>query len=142
GSYGGYLTLRAITVEPDRFAAAVEGYGMADLAVDYQASADRFATWYETEMGNPQTDAALFHDRSPIHFLDRVRAPLLVLQGAKDTNVPRSESDALVAELRRLGKPVEYVVYPDEGHAFSLRKNRIDSITRTVEFFTRHLAAH
>jgi dipeptidyl aminopeptidase/acylaminoacyl peptidase len=90
-------------------------------------------------MGSPSQYEALYRDRSPIHTLDRVRAPLLVLQGENDTNVPRAESDTVVHALRARGRPVEYVVYPDEGHGFTHRANRIDSMNRTVAFFIRHL---
>jgi dipeptidyl aminopeptidase/acylaminoacyl peptidase len=135
GSYGGYMTLRAITKEPSMWRAAVERYGMADLEEDYRLSDARFRDWYETEMGDPQHDGELFRDRSPVHALDRVVAPLLVLQGANDTNVPRAESDGLVAALRARGGRVDYVVYPDEGHEFTKRESRIDADRRTVDFF-------
>ena len=139
GSYGGYLTLRAITHAPDAFRAAVDMYGMPDLEEDYRLTASRFATWYQTEMGDPAKDKALFYERSPIHFLDRVKVPLLVLQGANDTNVPRAEADAMVEALKRRGADVEYVVYPNEGHGFTHRENRTDAMTRTVDFFRRTL---
>jgi dipeptidyl aminopeptidase/acylaminoacyl peptidase len=139
GSFGGYLTLRALTAVPDVFQAAVEMFGMPDLAEDYRLTRDRFGSWYATEMGDPVHDAALFRERSPIHSLDRVRAPLLVLQGEDDTNVPRAESDRLVDALRRRGQPVEYVVYPGEGHGFTHRESNVDALTRTVAFFTRYL---
>jgi dipeptidyl aminopeptidase/acylaminoacyl peptidase len=140
-SYGGYMTLRAITAAPEVFAAAVELYGMPDLVEDYRLTEDRFGSWYETEMGTPATHADLFRERSPIHSLDRVRAPLLVLQGANDTNVPKAESDLVVEALRRAGRPVEYVVYENEGHGFTRRETRLDAMARTVEFFVRHLGA-
>ncbi|BDG03361.1 S9 family peptidase [Anaeromyxobacter oryzae] len=139
GSYGGYLTLRAITAAPDRFAAAVDLFGMPDLAVDYELTKDRFGLWYETEMGTPATEPDLFRARSPIHALDRVRAPLLVLQGANDTNVPRAESEEVVEKLRRRGAAVEYVLYPGEGHGFTHRANVLDAHRRTVAFFVRYL---
>jgi dipeptidyl aminopeptidase/acylaminoacyl peptidase len=75
-----------------------------------------------------------------VHALDRVRAPLLVLQGANDTNVPRAESDLVVNALRARGHPVEYVVYEGEGHGFMRRENRVDALERTVAFFVRWLA--
>jgi dienelactone hydrolase len=92
-------------------------------------------------MGTPATHGALFRDRSPIHSLDRMRAPLLVLQGKNDTNVPKAESDLVVERLRARRHPVEYVVYPDEGHGFVRRENRLDAARRTVRFFVRHLGA-
>lgn len=139
GSYGGYLTLRAITAVPAFFRAAVDMYGMPDLALDYQITEDRFGSWYATEMGDPVHDAALFRDRSPIHALDRVKAPLLVLQGENDTNVPRSESDLVVKALRDRSQPVEYTVYPNEGHGFTHRETRVDAMSRAAAFFVRYL---
>ena len=141
GSYGGYMTLRAITATPHEWQAAVDMFGMPDLAEDYRLTADRFGTWYATEMGDPVRDAALYRDRSPIHALDRVRTPLLVLQGENDSNVPRAESDAVVAALRGRSRDVAYTVYPDEGHGFTHRAHRIDAIDRTVAFFREHLSA-
>jgi dipeptidyl aminopeptidase/acylaminoacyl peptidase len=139
GSYGGYMTLMALCREPDVFAAGVESYGMPDLVMDYLIARSRFADWYETEMGNPKRDAALFRERSPLPYLDDIKAPLLVFQGANDNNVPKAESDMLVAVLRELRKPHEYVVYDDEGHGFVRRKNVLDSSRRTAEFFVKHL---
>lgn len=138
-SYGGYMTLRAVTAAPDVWSAAVDMYGMPDLLEDYRMTEDRFGTWYLTEMGDPAQHEDLYRDRSPIHALDRVRAPLLVFQGENDTNVPRAQSDAAVAALRERGLAVEYVVYPDEGHGFTRRENRLDCMARTVEFLLRHL---
>jgi dipeptidyl aminopeptidase/acylaminoacyl peptidase len=140
GSYGGYLTLRAITSAPGRFRAAIDMYGMPDLVVDYELTRERFGAWYETEMGTPRTHPELFRARSPIHSLHKVRSPLLVLQGANDTNVPKAESDLVVERLRALGHDVEYVVYPDEGHGFTRRENRLDALVRSVDFFLRHLS--
>jgi dipeptidyl aminopeptidase/acylaminoacyl peptidase len=139
GSYGGYMTLMALARTPDVFAAGAEFYGMPDLVMDYLLSKSRFGDWYETEMGNPKRDAALFRERSPLPYLDDIKAPLLIFQGANDSNVPRAESDLLVAVLRELKKPHEYVVYDDEGHGFTRRKNVLDSSRRTAEFFVKHL---
>jgi dipeptidyl aminopeptidase/acylaminoacyl peptidase len=140
-SFGGYLVLRAATHTPERWAAAVDLYGMPDLVQDYELTKDRFGPWYETEMGTPERSPELFRDRSPLHALDRMRAPLLVLQGENDTNVPRAESDLVVEALRRRGHPVEYVVYPNDGHGFTKRETRVDAMSRTVAFLARHLAA-
>ncbi len=140
GSYGGYMTLTALTKSADVWSAGVEAYGMPDLVQDYELSKDRFADWYETEMGNPKANAALFRDRSSIHFLDRVTAPLLIFQGANDTNVPEAESRLVYDALKKRGMPAELVVYPDEGHGFTKRKNRVDYYKKTVEFFIRHLS--
>lgn len=142
GSYGGYMTLMALSRAPKVWKAGVEMYGMPDLVMDYLLSKSRFADWYETEMGNPKTHAALYRERSPLPYLDDIRAPLLVFQGAKDSNVPKAESDLLVAVLRELGKRHEYIVYADEGHGFYRRKNLLDYYRRTTAFFVKHLRRH
>jgi dipeptidyl aminopeptidase/acylaminoacyl peptidase len=139
GSYGGYMTLMALAKTPDVFAAGAEFYGMPDLVMDYLLTKSRFGDWYETEMGNPKRDAALFRERSPLPYLDDIKAPLLVFQGANDSNVPKAESDLLVAVLKELKKPHEYIVYDDEGHGFTRRKNVLDSSKRTAAFFVKHL---
>ena len=141
GSYGGYMTLIALAKDPDFYRAGADSYGMFDLVEDYNLTKDRFGLWYETEMGTPETHAALFADRSAIHFLDQIKAPLIVFQGANDTNVPKDESDKMVEALKKMGRKVEYVVYPDEGHGFTRRANRIDNMQRTVAFFREHLSA-
>ena len=141
GSYGGYMTLIALAKDPDFYRAGADSYGMFDLVEDYNLTKDRFGLWYETEMGTPETHAALFADRSAIRFLDRIKAPLIVFQGANDTNVPQHESDKMVETLKKMGRKVEYVIYPDEGHGFTRRPNRIDNMQRTVAFFREHLSA-
>lgn len=141
GSYGGYMTLLALAKSQGEWAAGVEAYGMPDLVQDYEITKDRFGDWYETQMGTPQTHAKLFHERSAVNFLDGIKAPLLIFQGANDTNVPRAESELIYGKLKGRGSPVELVVYPDEGHGFTKRANRTDYYKKTVDFFVRRLAA-
>ena len=112
---------------------------MADLVHDYTLTKDRYGAWYASEMGTPETHAALFKERSPVTYLDRVRAPLLVLQGANDTDVPKVESDLVVARLRARKHAVDYHVYANEGHVFTRRENRLDAAARIVRFFEQHL---
>ncbi len=140
GSYGGYSTLYALARNQGEWAAGVAAYGMPDLALDYELSKSRFATWYETQMGNPKDDAVLFKERSAITYLDDLKAPLLIFQGANDTNVPLAEAELVQNRLKKLGRDVEMVVYPDEGHGFSRRKNLSDYYEKTVAFFSEKLA--
>ncbi|MCR4293886.1 MAG: prolyl oligopeptidase family serine peptidase, partial [Elusimicrobia bacterium] len=140
GSYGGYSTLYALARNEGDWAAGVASYGMPDLVLDYELSKSRFATWYETQMGNPTDDAALFKERSAITYLDGLKAPLLLFQGANDTNVPLAEAELVRDRLKTLGRDVGLVVYPDEGHGFSRRKNLTDYYERTVAFFSDKLA--
>lgn len=139
GSYGGYMTYIAVTKDPDLFAAAAPGFGMVDLIADYNLGKDRFSLWYEGEMGNPTTDSLLFVDRSPINFINQIKVPLLVFQGANDNNVPKWSSDMIVDSLKANHKPVEYIVYANEGHGFRRRANRIDWIQKTIDFFKQNL---
>jgi dipeptidyl aminopeptidase/acylaminoacyl peptidase len=136
---GGYSTLYALARNQGEWAAGVASYGMPDLALDYELSKGRFATWYETQMGNPKDDAALFKERSAITYLDDLKAPLMIFQGANDTNVPLAEARLVQSRLKKLGRDVEMVVYPDEGHGFSRRKNLTDYYERTVAFFSAKL---
>jgi dipeptidyl aminopeptidase/acylaminoacyl peptidase len=139
GSYGGFMTLIALVKTPDVWKAGVEAYGMPDLFLDYEIAYTRFKDWYETQMGNPKTHKELFKDRSAINHLKAMRAPLLIFQGANDTNVPAAESELIYKALKKRKHPVELVVYPDEGHGFTRRVNRLDYYGRTVEFFKRNL---
>lgn len=139
GSFGGYLTLMALVRDADFYAAGVDLFGMPDLVADYEMCKDRWGLWYEEHMGNPYTDSALFVDRSPIHMLRQLTAPLLVFHGANDTNVPRKQSDVVVETLRSMGRSVGYYIYPDEGHVFTRRPNIIDSMQRIVSFFQQHI---
>ena len=139
GSFGGYLTLMALCLDSDLYRAGVDMYGMPDLVLDYEMTKDRYADWYAVEMGSPETHRALFISRSPMSLLDKLVAPLMVLHGDNDSDVPKAQSDALVTALRNAGRPPEYVVYPNEGHAFSGRAVRRDVLDRTVAFFRKHL---
>lgn len=138
-SYGGYSTLYGLARNQGEWAAGVSGYGMPDLILDYELSKSRFATWYQTQMGNPKDDAPLFKERSAINYLDDLKAPLLIFQGANDTNVPLAEAELVYKRLKNLGRDAELVVYPDEGHGFSRRKNLTDYYERTVAFFVSKL---
>ncbi len=143
-SYGGYAVLRAITVTPDLFAAAVDYVGVSDLVAALRALPPftrryNANSWYRY-LGDPDVpeQAAELRARSPITMVDRIRTPLLVAQGANDVRVPQAQSDRIVASLRERGVPVEYLLAHDEGHGFENAENRL-RLYRAVE---RHLARH
>ena len=81
----------------------------------------------------------MLRDLSPIHKLDRVKTPLLVMHGANDTNVPVVEAEQVVAALKKRNVPVEYVLFPDEGHGWRKQANRVRSTAELATFFSRHL---
>ena len=90
--------------------------------------------------GDPKTQADLLRDLSPIHRLDQVRAPTIVLHGANDTNVPVVEAEQVAENLKQRNIPVEYVLFEDEGHGFRKTENRITSTMSIVRWFETHLA--
>lgn len=141
GSYGGYFTALAVTRHSERFAAGVELFGITNWEsflgqsdIPTENSLVHWNLWcYE--------HAALCRERSPVAHWDKARTPTLILQGEKDERVPKPQSDELYAALRFKKVPVEYVVYPREGHGFRERWHRLDALTRTLAWFDRHLAA-
>ncbi|MFF0146934.1 dipeptidyl aminopeptidase/acylaminoacyl peptidase [Amycolatopsis sulphurea] len=144
GSYGGYAALVGVTVTPDHFAAAVDHVGMANLVsfTDAMPSILRpylCANWhrYAGDSADPVQKKELL-SRSPSTMVDRIRTPLLVVQGARDARVPKAESDRIVGSLRARGVPVDYLVADDEGHDFRNPENLI-RMFRAIE---RHFADH
>ncbi|MCC7178227.1 MAG: S9 family peptidase [Acidobacteria bacterium] len=141
GSYGGYMTMVGVTFYPDLFAAAVNLFGMVNFFTFFEHTEPWMAAISTTEYGDPRTQADLLRDLSPLGKLDRIRTPMMVQHGANDTNVPVVEAEQIVDNLKRRGVPVEYVLFPDEGHGFRKEKNRITSTVKLVEFFVTHLVA-
>jgi dipeptidyl aminopeptidase/acylaminoacyl peptidase len=91
-------------------------------------------------VGDPDTEEEFLLERSPITYVDQVRAPLLVIQGAKDPRVVKPESDQMVEQLRGLGREVKYVVFEDEGHGFTRYANEVRAWRLTCEWLESHLA--
>jgi dipeptidyl aminopeptidase/acylaminoacyl peptidase len=143
GSYGGYMALAAEAFASDEFAANVDFFGVSDLKTlvesfpPYWASA---ATYIYEKFGDPKEpkDAQYQHDRSPIWFTDRMKAPLLVVQGDKDVRVRKEQSDRIVEALRKRNVPVYYLVLENEGHGFT----RNDDILRAYDAADRFLRKH
>jgi dipeptidyl aminopeptidase/acylaminoacyl peptidase len=141
GSYGGYMVMAGLTEYPDVFAAGADLYGIVNFATFFANTEPWMAAISKVEYGDPDSQAELLRSLSPIHKIDRVRAATLVLHGANDTNVPVVEAEQVVASLKRRGVPVEYVLFPDEGHGFRKAPNRVKSASAIVGWFERHLKA-
>ena len=139
GSYGGYVVMVAVTDYPDTFAAGANLFGMVNFETFFAQSTPWMGAISTGEYGDPQTQLQLLRDLSPIHKLDRVKTPLLVMHGANDTNVPVVEAEQVVAALKKRGVPVEYVLFPDEGHGWRKQANRVRSTVEMTAFFVRHL---
>ena len=139
GSYGGYMTMAGLTEFPHLFAAGVNLYGVVNFKTFFERTEPWMASISKIEYGDPETEGDMLDDLSPINKLDRVRAPTLVLHGANDTNVPVYEAEQVVEQLRARDVPVEYILFPDEGHGFALEQNRITAAAAIVDWFARHL---
>ncbi len=139
GSYGGFMTLMAIGKAPDIWAAAVEEYGIIDWYTMLQHSDPLLQEYEKSLLGDPVKDRAKYEAASPIQFLRKERAPLLVMQGDRDIRVPREEAAQVVDILKKEGRTVDAVYYPQEGHGFMKREDQIDEITRMVAWFDKYL---
>ncbi|HEY0475914.1 MAG TPA: S9 family peptidase [Kofleriaceae bacterium] len=139
GSYGGYMTMAALTEYPELFAAGANLFGIVNFATFFSHSQPWMAAISTTEYGDPKTQKDLLDRLSPIHKIDRIKAPLIVLHGANDTNVPVIEAEQTVAALKQRGLPVEYVLFPDEGHGWRKTANRIASTVAITRFFVKYL---
>jgi dipeptidyl aminopeptidase/acylaminoacyl peptidase len=141
GSYGGYMTLAGVTEYPDLFAAGVNLYGMVNFFTFFEQTEPWMAAISTTEYGDPKTQADLLRALSPLGKLDAIKTPLMVQHGANDTNVPVVEAEQVVNSLKKRGVPVEYILFPDEGHGWRKIANRVRSTVTLVEFFAKHLGA-
>ncbi len=140
GSYGGYMTMAGLAWYPDLFAAGANLFGVVNFETFFAHTEPWMAAISTIEYGDPRTQAALLRDLSPIHRVDEVRAPTIVLHGANDTNVPVVEAEQVVDNLKARRVPVEYVLFEDEGHGFRKTTNRITSTVSIVRWFDTHLS--
>ncbi len=141
GSYGGYMVMAGLTEYPNLFAAGADLFGVVNFETFFKQTEPWMAAISKIEYGDPDTQADLLRRLSPIHKVDRVTAPTIVLHGANDTNVPVVEAEQVVESLRKRGVPVEYVLFPDEGHGWRKTANRIRSTVAVTRWFEKYLKA-
>jgi dipeptidyl aminopeptidase/acylaminoacyl peptidase len=139
GSYGGYMTMAGLTEYPDLFAAGVDLFGIVNFMTFFQHTQPWMAAISKVEYGDPDTQKEMLDKLSPIYKLDRIKAATMVQHGANDTNVPVIEAEQIVKTLNDRGVPVEYILFPDEGHGWRKVPNRIKSTVEMVRFFSEHL---
>lgn len=142
GSYGGYMVLAALTLQPDAFKVGVDLFGISNWIRTLESMPPWWASFREAllaEMGDPKTDAERLRRISPLSNASNIKAPLMVLQGANDPRVLKVESDEIVEAAKKNRVPVEYLVFPDEGHGFIKKENEIRGYTAILEFLARHL---
>lgn len=139
GSYGGYMVMAGITEYPEMFAAGANLFGIVNFETFFANTEPWMAAISTIEYGDPATEPELLRDLSPIHRIDRITTPTIVLHGANDTNVPVVEAEQVVESLEKRGVPVNYVLFPDEGHGWGKVENRVTSDVEIVRWFETHL---
>ena len=140
-SYGGYLTLAALAFHPELFAAGVDICGMSDLITFMRDTEPWISVVSATKYGSPLRDRALLDVLSPLRLAGDIRAPLLVVHGRNDFNVPLAESERIVDALRQRGGDVTFRVFEDEGHELHLLANKRAFVGETVDWLCGRLAA-
>jgi dipeptidyl aminopeptidase/acylaminoacyl peptidase len=133
-SFGGFATLSAMTRLPDYWRCGIDLVGPGNLVTFAKAVPPHWRALMKTWVGDPEEDFDFLMSRSPITYVEQMKAPLLVLQGANDPRVVKPESDQMVEKLRSLGREVEYHVFEDEGHDFSKRANQLKAYRLIAAF--------
>lgn len=138
-SYGGYMTLASLTEYPELWAAGIDTVGMSNLETFLENTAEYRRVHRESEYGSLKEHREILRAVSPIHKVDKIVAPLMVIHGANDPRVPVGEAEQIVASLRSRNVPVEYLRYEDEGHGLAKRVNQLDCYPQVAEFLKKHL---
>jgi dipeptidyl aminopeptidase/acylaminoacyl peptidase len=142
GSYGGYATLRGMTATPELWACGVAMCGPSNLLTFIETIPPYWKPIIQSfkhRVGDPEKDAEMFRERSPLFHVDRIRNPLYVAQGANDPRVKKEESLQMVQALRAAGREVEYIEFADEGHGFMRPENRLTHYAAVERFLSRHI---
>lgn len=142
GSYGGFMVMAALTMQPEEFNVGVNLFGVTN----WLRTLKSIPPWWEsfrealyTEMGDPATDSVRLYSISPVFHADKITKPFMVLQGAKDPRVLQAESDEIVAAAKDNGVYVDYVLFEDEGHGFVKKENQIEANSRILLFLDEYL---
>ena len=138
-SWGGYLTMTCLTQYPDKWAAGSAVVPFLNWFTAHKNSREDLQHWDIENFGDPDTNHDLWYERSPFFFLDRIQAPVQLICGKNDIRCPASESRTAYEKLNELGKVCEYILYPDEGHAFLQIENVVRSKLQQVHFLARYL---
>ncbi|CAI8400988.1 MAG: Dipeptidyl aminopeptidase BIII [Flavobacterium sp. SCGC AAA160-P02] len=143
GSYGGYMTMAALTYTPEEFNVGVNLFGVTNWLRTLKSIPPYWESMRKSlylELGDPFTkDSVRLKRISPLFHTDKVTKPLIVLQGAQDPRVLQVESDEIVAGVRKNGVTVDYVLFEDEGHGFVKKENQIEAYSRILKFLDEYL---
>lgn len=144
GSYGGYLVCAALAFEPEAFDVGIDIFGVTNWMRTLASIPPWWAEFRDSlyaEIGDPATDKERLEARSPLLHAANIRKPLLVIQGKNDPRVLEAESREIAAAVEKKGVPVEFIEFPDEGHGFRIKANRIRASDAFVAFLDRYLEA-
>ena len=139
GSYGGYMTMMGVTKAPDVWAAGVPIVPFVNYFTEIANEDPVLREMDLATMGDPEKNKELFHDRSPIFFVDQIKAPLLLLAGGNDPRCPKEEAQQVVDAVKKRGGVAEYKEYENEGHGFARVENQIDAYRRVSDFLKAHV---
>ena len=139
GSYGGFMVLACLAFYPDLWAAGIDMVGIANFVTFLENTAPYRRHLREAEYGSLEKDRKLLESISPINSVEKIKAPLFIIHGANDPRVPLLEAQQISEKLKELGRTVEMLVYPDEGHGLSKLKNRLDAYPKMVDFLKKVL---
>jgi dipeptidyl aminopeptidase/acylaminoacyl peptidase len=141
GSYGGYMSMMALTKAPEVWAAGVPIVPFVNWFTEVQNEDPLLREYDLATMGDPVKNKALWEDRSPINFVDRIKAPVLLLAGGNDPRCPKSEAQQVADAIKKRGGSVELKIYENEGHGFARVENQIDAYTRVADFLKKYVPA-
>jgi len=142
GSYGGYATLAGVTYTPDLYCAGVDYFGPSNL-ITFRETVPPYwkplGAIMDIRVGDLDEDSLMLEERSPLNYVENIKVPMLIVQGANDPRVVQAESDQMVDALRESGNEVYYIVYENEGHGFAIEANRLEFAGRIEEFLYNHV---
>ena len=138
-SYGGFMVLMAVTTYPELWAAGVDIYGIANMLTFMENTSPYRLKLRTPEYGDPVVDRDFLVEISAIHKVDQIKAPMMIIHGERDPRVPISESEQIVAALKNRNHPVEYRVFPDEGHGITKLKNKLALYPGVADFLDKYL---
>ncbi|MEP7359503.1 MAG: S9 family peptidase, partial [Anaerolineales bacterium] len=139
GSYGGYLTMTALTRHPEVFAAGSAFVPFLNWFTEHANEREDLRYWDLQNFGDPVKDADRYRAYSPIYYMENIRAPIQMVAGANDPRCPADETEQARSALKEMDVPHDIIIYPDEGHGFQQVRNRVDAYRRRAAFLREHL---
>jgi dipeptidyl aminopeptidase/acylaminoacyl peptidase len=138
-SYGGYMTMMGVTKAPERWAAGVSIVPFVNWFTEVKNEDPLLQQYDLATMGDPDKNKQLWHDRSPLFYVDQIAAPIMLLAGGHDPRCPKSEAQQVYDAVKKRGGIIEMKIYDNEGHHFDRVENQIDANHRVIDFLKKHV---